>query len=116
QFPIPWIRGFGNRLQPSRSVHVRRRGNLVSFLWTYRISHRHKRRRVRFLKPFAACFRQNRRRERPKNFPMLDAPVQNLFHLCPPRIGHNASISERPRSPFCPPLKPSENFSFANNF
>src|SRR5262249_20036700 len=71
---------------------------------------------MRLLKPFAARFRQNRWRERPENFSMLDAPVQYLFHFRTPRIGHYTAVPQRPRPPLRPSLKPSEDFPLADDF
>src|SRR5882757_299364 len=115
QFPVPRIRRLRNGLQPSRSVHVSWRRNFIPFVWLHRVRHRHERRRMRFLKPFAAGFRQNRWREWPENLPVLDPLVQDLFHLGPPRIGHNAPVAQSAWSPLRTSLEPSKNFPLTNN-
>ena len=45
---------------------------------------------------------------------MLDAAIQNVLHLSTARIGENAAIAERARSPFRRALKPAHDFSRGN--
>src|ERR1700677_4898355 len=57
------------------------------------------------LKKFARYFFQDRGRERPEYFTMLDAPVQNFFHFRTARIGEYAALPQRARAPFRAALK-----------
>src|SRR5208282_3706486 len=109
------IRFRGHGLQTPSAVYMRGRGNLVSFFRPHGVSQRHKRRWMRLVKPLACFFRQNRRRKRPEYLPVLDALVQNLFHLRAPGVGHNAPVAERAGSPFGAALIPPQDFSFGNN-
>ena len=54
---------------------------------------------------------QNRRGEGAERLAMLDAAVQDVFHLRPPRIGHDASVAQGARSELQPSLKPSYNLA-----
>src|ERR1700694_1511771 len=94
---------------------MRRGRNLPAFLRTNRIRERHEWRRITFFKHLPRRFRQNRWRERPKNLPMFDPPVQNLLHVRAPRISNNAPIPQRPRAPFSSPLKPAHDLSFRDD-
>src|SRR6266404_3697674 len=69
---------------------------------------------MRLLEILCSRFRQDRRRERPKVFSVLDAAIEDLFHFRTPRIGNNTSISQRARAPFAPALKPAEDFSIGH--
>src|SRR5580704_4066191 len=42
---------------------------------------------------------------------MLDATIQNFFHIGAARIRHDAAITERTRAPFGAALEPAQNFT-----
>src|SRR5580658_5622314 len=70
---------------------------------------------MRLFEPFPRGFREYRWSEGAEDFAVLDALVQYLLHFRPSRIGDDASIAERARSPFRSPLKPSEDFPVGHN-
>src|SRR5580704_7214187 len=103
------IRLAGDGLQAAGAVDVRWRGNFVALLGFHGVREGHKRRWIRFLKPLASFFGEDRRCERPENFAMLDAAIESVFHLGAARIGYDAAIAERAGSPFSAALEPAEN-------
>src|ERR1700730_7632337 len=70
---------------------------------------------MRFFKIFPGGFGEDGGREGTKDFAVLDAAIQNFFHFRTTRIGDNAAIAERPRSPLGTVLEPTEDFSISNN-
>jgi hypothetical protein len=98
-------------LKPRSPVDVSRGWNHSSFLGPHGISKRHERRGIRALEIFAHGFFENRRRKGPKRLAVLNAPVENLFHFGPSRIGKNASVAKRPWTPFDATLKPANHFA-----
>src|SRR5262245_8697652 len=100
-----------DRLQPSGSVHVRRGRNFASLFGFDQVGHQHEWRGVRMVEVIANALLQYRRREGTERLTMLDAAIQNVFHLRPPRIGHDTSIAQGPRSELHPSLKPSRNLA-----
>ncbi len=57
---------------------------------------------------------QDRGRERAKPFPMFDARVEDIFHVGQAGMCDDRAIPERARSPFHPPLKPTDYVSVRN--
>src|ERR1019366_2657072 len=92
QLPIPWIHLAFHRLEPSGSVPVRHRWNPLALLWLDLVCHHHEWRWVVCLEILAYPFRQNRRAERPEWLTVLDAAVENLFHILAARVRENASV------------------------
>src|SRR5215470_7468412 len=64
---------------------------------------------MRLLEPFGSGFGQNRRRKRAEDFAVLDATVEDLLHLWPSWIRHDAAIAKRARSPFRATLEPTQD-------
>src|SRR5262249_24691288 len=100
-----------DRLQPSRSVHVSRGWNFASLLGLDSVGHHHEWRGFRLIEVIAYALLQNRRREGAERLTMLDAAIQNVFHLGPPRIGHDAPIAQGAWPELHSPLKPSDNLA-----
>src|SRR5207253_6340409 len=48
-------------------------------------------------------------------FAVLDAAVENVFYFRTPRVGDDAAIAQRPRTPFGAALKPAEYFSIGDD-
>ncbi len=69
---------------------------------------------MRFLEKLAGSFFRNRGCEWTKRFAVLDAPVQDVFHFGAARVGQDAAIAQRARSPFRRALEPADNFSVGN--
>src|SRR2546422_8570315 len=90
---------------------MRWRRDLAAFFLAYGIGQGHEGRGVRLLKILRCVFREDRRRKRAKDFPMLDPAVQNLLHFRSARVGDDASIAKGARPPFGAALKPTEDFS-----
>src|SRR5256885_1282894 len=70
---------------------------------------------MRLFEPFAGFFRENRWSEGTENFAMLDPAIENFFHLRAARVGHDAAVSQRARSPFGTSLNPAKYFSIRND-
>ena len=94
---------------------MRRRWNLVTLFRTHRVGQRHEGRSVRLLKVFAGGFCENGRRKWAKGFAVFDAPVEDFLHLRTARVGDNAAIAKRARTPFGAALKPAEDFSIRDD-
>src|SRR2546427_443161 len=90
---------------------MRWRRDLAAFFLAYGIGQGHEGRGVRLLKILCCVFREDRRRKRAKDFPMLDPAVQNLLHFQTARVGDDALIAKGARPPFGAALKPIEDFS-----
>ena len=69
---------------------------------------------MRLAEIFSHRLFDDRRRKGAKCLAVLDAPVQNVFHLRPSRIGEDAAISERARAPLGGTLIPADDFSGGN--
>ncbi len=98
-------------MQARGAVHVSGRRDYGAFLRAHRIGKGHERRRVRLLEKFADCLFGDGWREGAKDFAVLDAAIQNFLHFRAARIGENAAIAQRARSPFRSTLKPAHDFS-----
>src|ERR1700733_1832820 len=70
---------------------------------------------MRLLEPLARGLCENRWREWAKNFAMLDAAIENVFHVGPPRISDDAAITQRARAPLGASLKPAQNFPLGDD-
>src|SRR5258708_3078596 len=70
---------------------------------------------MRLLEIFRGVFREDRRRKRPKDFPVLDPAVQNFLHFRTARVGNDASIAQGAWTQFGAALKPTENFSIRDD-
>src|ERR1700675_309066 len=70
---------------------------------------------MRFFEIIAGGFSEDGTREGAKDFAMLDAAIQNFFHLRTTWIGDDAAVAKGSRSPFGTALKPAENFSIGDN-
>src|ERR1700737_1262163 len=70
---------------------------------------------MRFFEVITSGFSKDGRREGTEDLAMLNSAIQNFFHFRPPRVGDDAAIAERPRSPFRAVLKPAENFSIGDD-
>src|SRR5207253_6678495 len=57
----------------------------------------------------AAGFGEYRWAEWAERFPVLDAPIENIFHVLAPGVGENAAAAQRPRSELHTALEPSHN-------
>src|SRR5712692_9398254 len=111
---VPRIRLARDRLQAARPINMSRSRNLVAFFAANGVRKRHERRRMRLLEILCSRFRQDRRREWPEDYSVLDAAVEDLLHFLTPRISNNTSIAKRARAPFAPALKPAEDFSIGD--
>src|SRR5437667_8426075 len=54
-------------------------------------------------------FAQNARSKRPEGFTSLDLAIEGRLHVGASWIAKDAAVSERPGTPFHPPLKPSHH-------
>src|ERR1700730_8257764 len=54
---------------------------------------------------------QDRRRERPESFPILDLKIQFFLHLRVPCVPQDAAITQSTRAEFHSPLKPANDIS-----
>ena len=105
-----------NRLQAAGPIHVRDRRD-VGLLGRQNVVHlNHERIRIGLIKVVASRLLQDRRRKRPELLAMLDAGIQDVLHIGAARIGDNAAIAKRPRSPFHPALKPAQHVAVSHNF
>src|SRR6202044_1443076 len=102
------------RLEARGAVHVSGSGNQLAHFGADAVSEGHKRRGVRFLKEVAGGFFDDGRSKGSKNFAMLDPAIEDLFHFGPARIGDDAAVAERSRSPLGCALKPADDFAGGN--
>ncbi len=71
----------------------------------------HEWRRMIVLEVFVLMVGHDGRREGPEPFAVLDAGVQDIFHIGQARMRHDRAIAEGARSPLHAALKPSDNIS-----
>src|SRR5947209_7702687 len=72
------------------------------------VNQHHERRRVAVFEIVAHALLQYRGSERPEPLPMLDAGVQDIFHVRQPGMSDNGSIAECTRPPLHFPLEPTD--------
>lgn len=131
QIPIPFIGLFMNGLNPGGKIHVghgrnirsqpiesvpdirgvvRQSGFSVSI--SYRRHQKHVGRCGFDIKIFPGIFRKNRWRKRPETLPKFYFKVQPLLHFRISGVSQNTAVSQGPRPPFHPSLKPPDDVSF----
>src|SRR5919109_4508509 len=70
---------------------------------------------MRLFEILRSGFGENRRRKWAENFAMFNAAVENVFHFGATRVRHDAAITQCPRAPFCPSLKPPKDFAIGDD-
>src|SRR5438552_7398153 len=93
---------------------MRHRRNTLALLRLDLVRHHHEWRWVVRLEILAHPLRQNRRTERPEGLAILDAAVENLFHVLEARVCKNASVPQRARAELHAALKPAHNLPLGN--
>src|SRR6185503_5742065 len=96
-------------LQTPGAVDVSHGWNLGPAFLPDLVDHQHSRRWMRLFKVVTDTLFQNRRRKRSKRFTLLDAIVQDLFHLSTAWIDDDRPVAKRAWSKLHPALKPSDH-------
>src|SRR6185436_14233912 len=85
--------------------------NLAAALGTDLVDHQHRRRRVRLFEVVADTFFKYRRSKRAKRLTLLDAVVEDVFHLGASWIDDDRAVAERPWSKLHLSLEPADHES-----
>src|SRR5689334_20570506 len=88
--------------------------NLGSFVSTDLKHLHHERDVVLLLKPFADGLLQHGWREWAEGLAAFYLFIKDGFHISPARIAEDRAVTERARSPFHAPLKPTDDFAAGN--
>src|SRR5579864_9111686 len=111
QFPEARVRFTLHGLQAASSIRVRYGRDSAALIGLDVVRLDHERRGLAGREVIAGGLREDRRAERAKCFAMLNAAVQNIFHLYAARVGQDAAVAERARSKLHASLKPARDFS-----
>src|SRR5215469_5014306 len=116
QLPIQPVHVSLNGLESAGSITMRHGRNSVSLLRLYLICHDHEGGWVVGLEVFAHLLRKNGWTEWSEWLAILDAAVQNGFHVWTARIREDASVPQSTRAKFHAALKPADDSSLYNFF
>lgn len=92
------------------------RAQFLPFIRTDLVDMQHERRGMIVLEVFVLVLYQNGRRERTEPLAMLDACVQDVFHVGQSRMRDDGTVAERSRSPLHASLKPSHDIALCDLF
>src|SRR5262249_19593119 len=87
------------------------RWNSISLIRLYRIRHHHERRWIIRFEEVACRLAEDGRTEGAKRLPILDAAVEDVFHVLAAWVGSYTAVTEGTQRGLPPALKPPDNLS-----